>query len=290
MSSPVADAATLAAAAPPGGVLDPTDDLISSAYLDLRTDRPAVARSKLATVARAFGPRLRIQGGLRLLIATGDLAPAEAASRFARAAFPEDAAGGPMIAAIRGENVLDQLEAFIAAGCQLEEGAGKKSLTEENRPIVAALAPATWAAIQSAFAAGATVVVSRFAPPETLQSDRPEASDVVAVTLSLVEQYELSASLRERRKVDGLPISLRKSVTVREGRGADAGYLMASATQYDHLVEIAERVELATGPGAFEVPLKSLIQPKITKGQVVAPAALFEFGHDAQPAIDWVKG
>lgn len=286
MTKPIADAAMLAAWAPGDGVLDPKDETDDRVYLDLRTDRPAVARSRLASVARAFGPRLQIQEGLRLVIATGDLVPAEAAAIFSRTAFADQGVG-PAMAVLRGEDVLDQLETLVAASQGGINGEARWVL-KETRPIASAFAAASPISVREAFAAGANVVFSRLAPAEVLKEEVVTESENVWVTLTLVENYELVATLREPRTLDYFPNDLRRWVTLREGQHNDAGCLIATSSRYDHLVWMAQRVELALGAGAFDLPLVEQIQPRTTKAWFAASATSLEVGYDLRPASEWV--
>lgn len=286
MTKPIADAAMLAAWALAEGVLDPKDETDDRVYLDLRTDRPTVARSRLASVARSFGPRLQIQEGLRLVIATGDLVPAEAAAIFSRTAFADQGVG-PAMAVLRGEDVLDQLETLVAASQGGVDGEARWVL-KETRPIASAFAAASPISVREAFAAGANVVFSRLAPAEVLKEEVVTESENVWVTLTLVENYELVATLREPRTLDYFPNDLRRWVTIRPGQQNDASCLFAMSNRYDHLVWMARRVELALGAGAFDLPLVEQIQPRTTKAWFAASATSLEVGYDLRPASEWL--
>ena len=287
MTTPIADAALLAAWAPGDGVLDPRDERDDRVYLDLRTDRPAVARSRLASVARAFGPRLQIQEGLRLLIATGDLAPSEAAAIFSRTAFAEHG-GGPPMAVLRGEDVLDQLEVLVAASSGPDGDA--RWVLQETRSIATAFAAASPNSIRESFSAGANVVFSRLAPAEALKDEVVTESDKVWVTLALIESYELVASLREHRTLDYFPSDLRPFVAIQKRQPNDVDCVVATSKKYDHLAWIARRVELALGSGTFDSSLVDLIHPIVTNAWFAAPMTSFEAGYDLRPASEWLDG
>ncbi|TWT42704.1 hypothetical protein [Botrimarina hoheduenensis] len=90
------------------------DDRPTVAVLDLANDSPPLAASRLAALAAGIGPWLALHGELALMVATGPHAPTAAASRFATAL--SEVAGDPLLGVLRGENLVEGFEEFLAAG------------------------------------------------------------------------------------------------------------------------------------------------------------------------------
>lgn len=283
---PIADAARLAAQAPAGGVLEPRDDSIERAYLDLRNDPPAVARGKLATVAAAFAPRLHLQAGLKLLIAAGELNPEEAARVLAEKLHATGGEGSPAIAVVRGEDVLGRLEELIQADCVYQPSG--RSLVEERRPVASAWAPPPSSVLEEAFEQNARVVIGRCG-----EFDKPPAdSETLEVQARLVEGYRLSfhlpsadvgaeaLALVEGRLNDMVEAKLQESTHVAR--------IVAASSQRGPLVEAAGRLELAMPAGTLARPLASLIVRLDVHERTLAPASLFDFAIDQRPANEWL--
>ncbi|QDT67538.1 hypothetical protein MalM25_04380 [Planctomycetes bacterium MalM25] len=282
----IEDAARLAAQAPPGGVLEPTDDSVERAYLDLRDDRPDVARSKLATVAAVFAPRLHLQAGLKLLIASGELSPDEAASHFAPALLAAGDRAASKIAVVRGEDVLGRLEELIQSGCVYRQSG--RSLVEERRPVVSAWAAAPSEALEEAFERGASVVVSHCAE----YASNPLERESIDVQVRLVEGYRLSFHLPSPEvgaaALERLSGSLSDRVTVALQESTHVARIVASAAQRDPLTEAAARLELALPTGSIARPFRQLITRSDALDRVEAPASLFDYTTDLRPADEWV--
>ncbi len=283
----IADAALLAAQAPAGGVLPPRDDGVELARLDLWADRPSVARSKLAAVAKAFGPRLQIQEGFRLLINSGELAPTEAAALLSRVAF--DGSDGPLVAAVRGEEVLDQLEALIAAGCKLQDHTRHWPLVNEARTITKAWAAVPERLIGSSQESGATVVITRQANEEELRGGQPASETKRLVAVDLIEGYEIQAMAPHAGMLESVPSDLRGVIACETDESSGRVHVTAVADGYDEAIEIARQLELTAGTGAFDQPLAEHIRPRLTRAWIEAPIDLIEFGADIRTASDWAN-
>lgn len=282
----IPDAAKLAARAPAGGVLPPTDDGLDVALLDLWADRPEVARNKLVAVARAFGPRLQIQDGFQLLVHSGSLAPSYAAAILAEAAFAD--APGPLIAVLRGEDVVEQLETFIAAGCQFEHHLGAWPITAEKRTIARAWAAAPRSVWESLQEDAARVIISRHADEATLGGGAEKPGDHGLISVELIEGYELHTTTRHAGMLEGLPSELTAAMTSFTDPKTGAVQVTLAAERYDRLRELASRFELAAGTGAFDRPLADQITPRFSGAWIRPPRGLLEFGVEARPARDWV--
>lgn len=281
----IADAARLAAQAPAGGVLEPTDDTIERACLDLRDDRPEVARSKLAAVAAAFAPRLHLQAGLKLLIATGELSPDEAARRVATALLAVGEGTASRIAVVRGEDVLGRLEELIQSDCVYRQSS--LSLVQERRPVAVAWVAPPQELIERAFDQGAGVVISHGGEFASRASDRANSE----VHVRLVEGYRLSFHLPSRdlaaAALEAIPESLSDRVEIALQESTAAARLVATSRSLQPLAEAATRLELAVPAGSIARPLARLIARVEAHDTVEAPASLFEFATDIRPADEW---
>lgn len=298
MTTRLADAALLAAQAPPGGVLDPKDESAPAAYLDLRDDRSGVALSKLAAVGAAFGPSLYVQERLRLVVASGELPPQAAAAALARELPDPPSGAGPMIAVVRGEDLLGRLEELMLAGCAL----GDPPLRDEPRSPRAAWAPAGAQAIAAALAAGARVVVSRFATPEDAaqaiaadESGEPiDEPPNCPVRLEFAEGYRLLATFPNEVEIARLQASLSPEVIAAcecsFERNHEGVRLNITSQEVERVREAARRMELAAPVGTVRRPLVESIETLIEQRVCTAPSRLVEFGHDLRPAGEWVDG
>lgn len=287
------DAALLAAAAPPGGVLPPADETAELAYLDLRADCPAVAESKARAVAVAFGPSLYLRASLRLVVASGKLPPAEVAGWLARTSAPGNHGGTASIAAVRGEDVLDRLEELMLAGCDLACGGN------HGGPPIAAWAPTPAAVVRNAVASGAAVIVSRFAAPDEVslaveaerQAESVAAPQSLPIDLVFPGGYHLridAASREELAEALGqLPAAITEPCTIHFTEYEGFSRLDITATDLAGLTEFARRFELAAPAGLFGRPLIETITPRHRRATASVPAELLEFGVDVRPADDW---
>ena len=295
MTMPIADAAMLAAGAPDGGVLDPTDESVEAAYLDLREDRPSVALSKLKLVGAAFGPSLYVQERLRLIIACGETAPATAAA----ALLGSPSESGLLIATVRGEDLLGRLEELMQAGCDL----GKPPLRDESRSPIAAWAPAGASVVTEALAAGARVVVSRFVTPEdaalatTSESlgEPSTAPPTRTVSLRFVKGYTVNVWMPCKWSQAFELRDFAQSLVPTQDGGievTDRNALMfsTSSRKLESLQEIARRLELATPTGSLDEPIFSRIRAIVEERHTAIPSELLEFGYDLRSASEWLGG
>lgn len=284
----IPDAAKLAAQAPAGGILPPKDDRLGLVRLDLWADRTAVAKSKLIAIGKAFGPRLQIQDNFQLIIHSGELAPAEAAKIVTEAAFCREP--GPLISVLRGEDVLDQLEGLIAAGCQLEDHSGKRSIASEPRSIARAWAAAPRALHESMLDGDSRVIITRNADEQTLGGGPEKVPDRTLVSVQLIDCYELCAAARHGGMLKDLPPDLTEAITFSNHSETGVVHVTGRALRYDQLADIAGRLELAAGTGAFDRPLVEQIAPRFIGSWIQAPRDLIEFGVETRPTLDWADG
>ncbi len=300
MTTPLADAALLAAGASAGGVLDPTDESVDAAYLDLREDSQDVALYKIRQVGVAFGPRLYLQERLRLVIACGELPPHLPAAALAEKFSVHPEGGGPMIATVHGENLWDRLEELMVAGCEFRNASSGLPLHEDEWPHTA-WAPAGPAVVAKAFVAGARVVIARFVTPDAVSAALSAAEmglpvaeqptgDVLlkfstGVELRVVLPLEVNADWFENR----LPEDVRARCTLEQT--TDARLLTIVSAEDDwSLFEIARRITLAAPAGTLRHPLYDQVVWKFEESRFAIPAELLEFGYDLRPAAEWLEG
>ncbi|MEQ8849355.1 acyclic terpene utilization AtuA family protein [Botrimarina sp.] len=260
--------------------------------LELSADRPAVALSKLRTLGRALGPTLYVQPDTQLRLVTGELSPAQAAREFCRA---QVAGGndGVRIGVVRGEGVLDRLEEFLAAGCDLD---GERSLRDAGRQPAAAWAQAGAGVVDAAFGAGASVVVSR-RPVRTSHEPGTTPVEVVFVTehrvqapWSAFEALWPRASTGQGEAVDAeLAASIGLGVRVELIDTGGERQLCVAGVSEPGVRAAARRIELLATPGALSAPLESGVAPVIRRERLRTPTSLLEFFVDTRGAAEWAE-
>lgn len=301
MTTPLADAAMLAAGAPEGGVLDPTDESVEAAYLDLREDSQDVALYKIRQVGVALGPRLYLQERLRLVIACGEL-PVHLPAAALADKFPvPPEGGGPMIAVVHGEDLYTRLEELMVSGCEFRSASSGLPLREDERWPHTAWAPAGPAVVAKALVAGARVVIARFVTPESVSAALAAADnglpvveqptgDVLlkfsnGVELKVVLPLEMNADWFENR----VPEDVRARCSLEQT--TDARLLTIVSAQDDwSLFDIARRITLAAPAGTLRHPLYDQAVWKFEESRFAVPAELLEFGYDLRPASEWLGG
>lgn len=286
-----------------GGVMAPRGPLtpeLGDQTLDLSADRPAVALSKLRTLGRALGPTLYVQPDARLHFITGVVSPLHAAREFARAQAP-GWNNDVRIGVARGEEVLDRLEEFLAAGLDLT---GERSLRDASCNPIAAWAPTGVALVEAAFEEGASVVMTRL---PTQQSDDNKTTQV---ELRFAKEYSvvmacspaISSWLRAFREspppidiAEASPekflastLELRGRVEIVERDGQARLRLVGRSEK--NVRAAASRIELFAKPGQLDTPLESRVEPTIARCVLRVPTKLLDFSVDTRPASEWSAG
>ena len=299
MTAPLADAALLAAGAPEGGVLDPTDESVEAAYLDLREDSQDVALYKTRLVGVALGPRLYLQERLRLVIACGELPLHLPAAALAEKFPAPPEGGGPMIATVHGEDLFNRLEELMVAGCEFRSESSGLPLREDEWPHTA-WAPAGPAVVAKALVAGARVVIARFVTPETVSAALAAADEGLPVAeqptgdvllkfsngveLKVVLPLEMNADWFENR----LPEGIRARCTLEQTNDARLLTIVSAKDDWS-LFEIARHITLAAPAGTLRHPLYEQVVWKFEESRFAVPAKLLEFGYDLRPASEWLE-
>lgn len=140
------------------GPLGPRDDAVDVALLDLAGATPELVQRVLRTVALQLGPKIFVQGALRLIITSGELSPRAAAQHLAQT-LDQDSLSALPIAVVHGEDLTDRIEELTHAGHELRDLETGVRLVDEPAPPTTCWTPAPAQPIVDAIQAGARIVV-----------------------------------------------------------------------------------------------------------------------------------
>ncbi len=170
---------------------DPLDERADCLLLDLRSAHAEHAKSALRTIAAVLAPQLYLQGEKSWIVATGPVAPIQAAKQIAEQ-FIALGHKNVRIAIIHGELLTEQLEDLAQAGANLTDEQGV-SLLDYKVPPRSILTDTSAAPIAEALSAGAQVVLTQMARPGTMALGR-YGSQMAGASLPLKAAAAVAAS------------------------------------------------------------------------------------------------
>lgn len=285
MTTPLADAAMLAAGADPYGAISPKELELGRAWLDLRGVVHTVALARASWVAQALGPCLGLQEGA-LLFVTADPYSISAVVISIAAQLKSDGAADLLIAVLKGEEVLHRLEDFFPASPELRA---------ERREPVRATAVAPAGALRAAIETGARVVICQSAGAEAIKS--AVGTDKVAdksgeVRLRFVSRCEATVYFEDNRPIE----LLEELLTSKLPEGSAAKLSEAAEGKLLHLVaqdrstfRIACRRSNLLLDG-LPTRINDLSRHVYEEWTIEVPADQLMFGYDLLPASEWAKG
>jgi hypothetical protein len=294
MTTPIADAALLAAGADPPGAISPRELELGPAWLDLRGDQLLVASNRARLVGSSLAACLSLQSDSQLFVTAKPERPESIAKRIA-SSFSASVSGA-LIAVLRGEDVSSRLEELMAAGVELRDKQPPyKSLLVETRALVSAVVAAPPSVLREAIEAGAKVVVSSTADRGTIEAaigGATEAGGPRQVTLQFHNRYEVTAALHDPRQIDDLKSLIGEhlpkgvSCELRDSQGVKL--LDLSASEPKAFTLACNRCDLLLD--GLPTRLTSMSRRVYDEWTIDVPAEYFEFGYDLRTAEEWLSG
>lgn len=295
MTTPIADAAMLAAGAGLRATISPKDLELGPAWLDLRGVRHGVALGRASSVVVALGTCLSLQSDSQLFVTAE---PEEVMPIAQCASLPFVGLGLPntLIAVIRGEDVSSRLEELMAAGVDIRDNQPPhKSLLVESRTLVSAIVSAPPSVLRDAIEAGARVVISRSAERGTIEdavAGMPDAEAPLKLTLRFHNRHEVTAAFDDSRPIEELKSLIDERLPkgvfceMRDAQGVKLLDLSASKSKAFALA--CKRCDLLLD--GLPTRLESISRRVYDEWTVDVPAEHFEFGFDLRPASEWLEG
>lgn len=291
----IQDAARLAAKVPRHTAISPRDGEIGPVWLDLRNESTVAGLGRIRWVTDALAACLAFQESARLFVTAG-ATPSDAVAICAASSSISADQGSTGVAVIRGESLLSRIEEFFVAGCELRsELPPHRSLREVNNAPKNALTPAPSSVLSAAIEAGAKVIVSRSAEPDTIAAalgTNPSAEPTGRVSIQMPTGYEAQAVLPRlsptEEPYESLLTALPASVSCVMTSAGDLSVLHLRSNDHATIKEGCRLGHLLLD--GFALRMADSIRQTTEDWPTSVPPEMLEFGYDLRPATDWLAG